>query len=261
MAGLKKWSAIAAGGTALCLAGVVGLGAGVAGAGAPSAFRHAATAAPAASVVPGTYNWVVDGAVVGTITFASGNTWSSSFDSDTGEWVQGGKAFTMDMTGGSDGSDGCLFAAKVGVGGTSVNAGSFDCSISGATGTWSAVSPGGAPTATSHGNPFARTAGAVSPLTSLVLGTYNWFINGTNLGTITYEAGNVWTSNYDSADGGTWLQAGKSLAMDMTTGTDGTGGCIFAGKVNHTGTKISKAAKPGAWICPGYGSSGSWYVS
>ncbi len=208
------------------------------------------------------YDWVVNGSLAGTITFASSNTWSSSFDGDTGEWVQGGKAFTMDTTGGSDGGFGCLFAAKVGAGGTSVDGGKFDCSISGATGTWSAVPAGGAPAAASHGNPFARSAGAaVSPLTSLVLGTYNWFIGGSNLGTITYEAGNVWTTD-DDADGGTWLQAGKGLAMDMTAGEDGTGGCIFAGKVGHTGTTISSAAKPGAWICPGYDDSyGTWWVS
>ncbi len=251
----RKRSITAAFGAAVCMAGVIGAGA---GASSPNPFRHSVPQVkPLATVVPGTYDWIVNGSSVGAISFVAGNTWTSSFDSDSGEWVQSGKSFAMDMTGGSDGSAGCLFAAKVGPGGTSIVKGAFSCSNSGASGTWSATpAPSSAPAAT-RGDVFA--APGVSPLTSIVLGTYKWFIGTTHEGAITYAAGNTWSSTVDG-DGGSWVQGGKTMAMTMTVGSDGTGGCIFAGKVGTTGKTVSSATAPGAWICPGYSSSGTWYV-
>jgi hypothetical protein len=197
----------------------------------------------------------VNATILGTITFAAGNTWSSTYDSDSGYWVQAGKNFTMDMIGGSDASAGCLFAAKVGPGGTSIVKGAYDCT-NGASGTWSATPAASAAPAATHD---AFAAHGVAPNTSLVLGTYHWFVGGTKVGTITYASGNTWSSTYLGA-GGSWVQAGKSIAMAMTAGSAGTGDCIFAGKVAVTGTTINSASSPGAWICPLYGTTGTWYV-
>ena len=103
MAQFRKWSTAAAFGVAVGLVGVTGFGAGVAGAGTTNPFRHVASAVkPDAAVVPGTYDWIGDNSSLGTITFTANNTWTGSFDSDSGEWVQAGKSFAMDMTGGSD---------------------------------------------------------------------------------------------------------------------------------------------------------------
>jgi hypothetical protein len=70
---------------------------------------------------------------------------------------------------------------------------------------------------------------------------------------------NAWSSTYNG-NGGFWVQSGKTVAMAMTAGSDDTGGCIFAGKVNTTGTGIGTATAPGAWVCPGFSSTGTWYV-
>jgi hypothetical protein len=259
MAHFKKWSTTAAFGAAVCLAGVMGVGAGMAGAGAPNPFRQSSPAVnPGVALVPGTYNWIVNGSSLGTITFASGNTWTSSFDSDSGEWVQAGKSFAMDMTGGTDGPAGCLFAAKVGLTGTSIVKGAYHCSNTGVSGTWSASPAASAAPAAAHGDVFA--APGVAPRASIVLGTYNWFVNGSDVGTITYAAGDTWSSSYIGA-GGAWVQGGNTMAMTMTSGGAGSGGCIFVGKVAITGTAVSSASKPGAWICPGLATHGIWYVS
>ncbi len=257
MAQFRKWSTAAALGAAVGLVGVTGVGAGVAGAGTTNPFRHVAPAVkPGAAVVPGTYDWILDRTNYGPITFTASNMWSASYDGDGGEWVQGGKAFAMDMTSGTDAPAGCLFAAKVGPGGTSIVKGTFSCTND-ATGIWSvAPAPSAAPAAT-HGRVFA--AHGVAPRTSLVLGSYKWFIHGAKAGTITYAADNAWSSTY-TGDGGFWVQSRKTVAMAMTAGNDRTGGCIFAGKVNTTGTGIGTATAPGAWVCPGFSSSGTWYV-
>ena len=92
MAYLKKWTAVAAGGAALSLAGVIGVGSGFAGA-APSndpheAFgRHGVTRrgpvqarhVPASSSTEPT---------TARSTFAAGNTFTAAFDGDSGTWVQ-----------------------------------------------------------------------------------------------------------------------------------------------------------------------------
>jgi hypothetical protein len=261
MAHVRAWWAAAALATALCLGGVLGVGAVVAGAGAaaPKLLRQSGPAVnPRTALVPGTYTWIGDNSTLGTITFAGGNTWTSSYDNDSGEWVEGATSFAMDMTGGHDGPAGCVFAAKVGVGGTSIVKGAFSCPGTGYSGSWSASPAVGASPATTHGDVFALQG--VAPRASLVLGTYKWFIGTHHDGTIAYAGGNAWSSTYQN-NGGSWVQGGTTIAMTMTSGADGTGGCIFAGKVAKTGTAVGSAGKPGAWICPGYSSSGTWYAS
>jgi hypothetical protein len=250
---------------AVCLAGVMGVGAGVAGAGAGAGnpFRHAAPGSKTgvksgAALVPGTYTWIGDNSTLGTITFTAGNTWSSNYDDDGGEWVQSGKSFAMDMTSGRDGHLGCLFAAKVGVGGTSLVKGAFSCSVTDYSGIWSASPSASTAPAATRGDAFASHGAA--PRASIVLGSYKWFIGSHHDGRITYAMGNAWSSTYHG-DGGSWVQGGTTMAMAVTEGGDGAGGCIFVGQVAKTGTAVSSASKPGAWICPGDSSSGTWYVS
>jgi hypothetical protein len=89
-------------------------------------------------------------------------------------------------------------------------------------------------------------------------GTYNWFENGSEIGTITYEDYD-WVGSVDG-DSGYFLTFGRVISMSAFGGTAGAGGCIFAGKISKAGTSIGSASKPGAWICPGYGTSGTWYA-
>ena len=104
-------------------------------------------------------------------------------------------------------------------------------------------------------------SGAMSPAAaSIVPGTYTFFVNGANVGAISLASGNTFTAAIDS-DSGTWVQAGKTAALTFTGGSDAAGGCVFAGKVNKTGTGISSAAKPGNWVCPGFGSNGTFYIT
>jgi hypothetical protein len=258
MARFRK-SSSAAFGAAACLAAVTGVGPVVAGAGAPNAPRQAGTAPePNSALLPGTYNWVGDGSSLGTITFNAGHTWSSSYDNDRGEWVQGGTSFAMDMAGGSDRGTGCLFAAKVAVGGTAIVKGTFSCSVTGFSGIWSASPVSSAHAAATPRDVFALHG--VAPRATIVLGTYKWFMGSNHDGRITYSDGNTWSSTYQH-DGGSWDQGGTTIAMATTSGKDRTGGCIFAGKVAKTGTAVNSANTPGAWICPGYSSSGTWYAS
>ena len=90
-------------------------------------------------------------------------------------------------------------------------------------------------------------------------GTYQFFVNGSDTGAITFASGNTFTAAIDS-DSGTWVQAGKIAGLIFTGGSDAAGGCVFAGHVSATGKAISSAAKPGDWACPGFGSAGNFYI-
>ena len=118
---IRKWTVVAVAGAALSLAGVVGVGPVWAGA-APSnntlIHGSGAMSPPAASIVPGTYTFFVNGANVGAISLASGNTFTAAIDSDSGTWVQAGKTAALTFTGGSDAAGGCVFAGKVNKTGT-----------------------------------------------------------------------------------------------------------------------------------------------
>jgi hypothetical protein len=100
---------------------------------------------------------------------------------------------------------------------------------------------------------------ASSDATPLKPGTYNWFIDGVDVGTITFAANNTYTSTLDGGDAGTWVQAGETAGLSITSGNDAEGVCVFAGHVLNS-KAMSYAAKPGDWACPGVGSSGTFYI-
>ena len=109
---LKRWTVATAGAT-VCLAGVVGVSTGLAGAAPEGDVLQHSTSAVEASAVPfspGTYEWYVDGNPDGTITIASNNTFTSSVASDSGTWVQAGETFGLFVDGGGDAGAGCVFA-------------------------------------------------------------------------------------------------------------------------------------------------------
>ncbi len=76
------------------------------------------------------------------------------------------------------------------------------------------------------------TAGAIVP------GTYNWTLDGSVTKKISIASDNTFTSRLNHDDSGTWVQGGSAAAFSITGGTDRSGGCIFVGKVNHTGTAV-----------------------
>ncbi len=104
--------------------------------------------------------------------------------------------------------------------------------------------------------------GTVSPdAVPIVPGTYVWFVDGQSaVYSITLASNNTFTDTAAPDDTGTWVQNNVTAALTITAGNDGPRGCIFAGHVNDTGTGISSAAKPGDWVCPGFGTTGTFYI-
>ena len=110
-------------------------------------------------------------------------------------------------------------------------------------------------------DPMRHSAGTVSHnAIPFKPGKYSFFVNGANDGKIKFAAGNTFTAAIDG-DSGTWVQTSNTAGMVFTGGSDAAGGCVFAGHVNDTGLNISTAAKPGNWACPGFGSSGTFYIA
>ena len=162
MAHLKKWTVVVAGGAALSLAGVLCVGAGLAGAQTNDAMRHSvSTASPTVKFKPGTYEWYNDGAPFGTITVAKHSVFSSSVVSDTGTWVQSGKTFALYITGGGDASGDCVFAGKVKASGTGVSSaskpGSWVCPGASSGTFYIGPVPAGASATQAHGGSFTQS--------------------------------------------------------------------------------------------------------
>ena len=111
-----------------------------------------------------------------------------------------------------------------------------------------------------RGDAFARSGAVADPDGPVVPGTYTWTLDGDYSGAITFASGNTYTSTLSGNDSGAWVQAGKSVALSISGGTDGGGGCLMVGKGNKAGTAIG-AKKPGKWVCPGYGTSGTFVTS
>jgi hypothetical protein len=259
----KKWM-LATAGAAVCLAGVVGAGTGLAGA-APSGdvLQHSTGAVEPNAVPfsPGTYEWYVNGNPDGTITIASNNTFTSTVASDSGTWVQAGETFGLFITGGSDGGAGCTFAGHA-VTSTMVSyaakPGHWACPGYVSTGTFyiAPVPSSGVNTAQVHGSPF--TAHSVAPMSAgkLLAGRYKWTEDGYYSGIMSIASHNTYTSTLSGNDAGTWVQSGSAASFSITSGVDSGIGCLEVGKVNHTGTAVGTSAKPGLWACPGTGTTG-----
>ena len=266
MANLKKWTALAAGGAAISLAGVMCMGAGLAGAQSSDAVRHSApTVSPSVKFKPGTYEWYNDGNPYGTITVAKHSVFSSTIASDTGTWVQSGKTFGLYITGGGDASGDCVFAGKVKASGTGVSSaskpGNWACpGLSGGTFYIGPVPPEASATR-ANGNSFTSSSARPTTAGPLVPGTYLWTLDGYYTGNITFATGNTYTSTLTGDDSGGWVQGGSSIAITIAGGADGGGGCLQVGKVNAAGTAVGTSGSPGNWVCPGYATKGTFVIN
>jgi hypothetical protein len=99
---------------------------------------------------------------------------------------------------------------------------------------------------------------AVAPA-AFSVGTYTAFLNGSMNGTISFASNFTYTSTIEGNDAGSWVDVGKSIVFDVTSGTDASGKCVFVGSVTST-TTISSATKPGKFSCSGFAVNGTWYV-
>ncbi len=268
MAHLKKWTAVAAGGAALTLAGVIGVGSGFAGA-APSndPMRHSAGTVShnAIPFKPGKYSFFVNGANDGKIKFAAGNTFTAAIDGDSGTWVQTSNTAGMVFTGGSDAAGGCVFAGHVNDTGlnisTAAKPGNWACPGFGSSGTFYIAKASGATASQAHGNVFARADAVPANAGPIVPGTYLWTEDGYYSGNITIASGNTYTSTLSGNDAGAWAQAGSAFAFSISSGVDSGIGCLEVGKVNASGTAVGTSAHPGNWACPGTGTTGTFVIS
>jgi hypothetical protein len=99
---------------------------------------------------------------------------------------------------------------------------------------------------------------AVAPA-AFTVGTYTAFLNGSMNGTISFASNFTYTSTIEGNDAGSWIDVGKRIVFDVTSGTDASGQCIFVGNVTSK-TSIGSAASPGKFSCPGLPVNGTWYV-
>ena len=264
MSHLKKWTAATAGAT-VCLAGMVGVGAGLAGAAqSGSVLQHSTPSAqPGATPIGfGTYEWYVNGSAAGTITIASNNTFTSTVfgTNDSGTWVQAGETFGLWITGGTDASGGCVFAGHVLASNEvsyAAKPGHWACTGYGTTGTfYIAPVPPGASTNQGQRDAFAVRGAVPMSAGKILAGKYKWILDGDYPGVMTIASSNTYTSTLSGNDSGSWVQSGSAFTVNISGGTDGAGGCLMVGKVNHTGTAVGTTTKPGNWVCPGYGTNG-----
>jgi hypothetical protein len=251
MARFKHWR-IASASVAVSLVGIIGSGAAPAGAQAPST----------GSLALGTYGWFIDGNGVATITLASGNTFTTALDGgDTGTWVQSGTTAALTITGGTGGPAGCIFAGKLNSTGTGIGSagkpGNWVCH-DGSSGTFYIVKSGGTSSRT-NGAALVRPR-SVPTASQVVPRKYTWTLNGDNTFSIKLASNHSFKSTFDN-DTGEWVQGGPAVALTITGGGEGGGGCLFVGKGNKTGTAIASSTKPGNWACPGLGVSGTFYTS
>jgi hypothetical protein len=262
----KQWTAVAAGGGALALAGVIGVGPALAGAQSNDPLRQSvgAVSPDASPLKPGTYKLFINGDKAASIMFASNNTFTSPIDGgDSGTWVQAGKTWGMVITAGADAAAGCIFAGHVDTGGMAISfaskPGHWSCPGLGSSGTFFIAAREG-PATPALSDAFTRSS--VRPMTAgaIVPGTYNWTLDGSVTKKISIGSDNTFTSRLNHDDSGTWVQGGSAAALSITAGTDGAGGCLFVGKVNHTGTAVGAEGEPANWVCPGFESAGTFFI-
>jgi hypothetical protein len=109
-------------------------------------------------------------------------------------------------------------------------------------------------------------AGAAGhPATASAPGVYTYndggvITEGGAATTLTINANGTFTLIYASiTDTGVWLQNGKTIALTVTSGEDGSAGCLLLGTIKSRG--INSEAKPGPIDCQSeFGKTGTWYA-
>jgi hypothetical protein len=112
----------------------------------------------------------------------------------------------------------------------------------------------------------ATATSQAKPSTLSPVGLYNYndggiITEGGSAATITINANGTFNLLYASiTDNGVWLTQGKTIALTITSGEDGSAGCLLLGTVVRKG--INSAAKPGPIDCQAeFGKTGTWYAS
>jgi hypothetical protein len=97
------------------------------------------------------------------------------------------------------------------------------------------------------------------------VGVYNYFdggiiIEGGAATTINVNANGTFNLLYSTiTDNGVWLMEGRTIALTVTSGEDGSAGCLLLGTVVRRG--INSSAKQGPIDCQAeFGKSGTWYA-
>jgi hypothetical protein len=113
----------------------------------------------------------------------------------------------------------------------------------------------GPATATSH----------ATPSTPSPVGLYNYtdggiITEGGAATTMTINANGTFNLLYASiTDTGVWVTQGKTIALTITSGEDGSAGCLLLGTIKHKG--INSAASQGPINCQAeFGKTGTWYA-
>lgn len=109
-------------------------------------------------------------------------------------------------------------------------------------------------------------SGDAHPNVVSAVGIYDYFdgnviVEGGAAATITINANGTWTLMYSSiTDAGVWVQQGRALALTVTSGEDGSAGCLLLGTVQRRG--INSATNQGPINCSNpFGKTGTWYAT
>ena len=95
------------------------------------------------------------------------------------------------------------------------------------------------------------------------VGVYNYFDGGIipdAATTMNVNANGTFNLLYSTiTDNGVWLMEGRTIALTVTSGEDGSAGCLLLGTVVRKG--INSSAKQGPIDCQAeFGKSGTWYA-
>jgi hypothetical protein len=172
---------------------------------------------------------------------------AGSVDDCNGEWVQAGKAISIDIY------NNCglwIFSGTIGPHGALSSAsapGRYLADESGSTfpGTWYAVRGGAAAVASGHPalshRPLASSDG---PRSTTAGGTYSFFYDNQTAGTMVLSSNGSFSNTFPNGRvcTGHWVQSGKSVAIDWTLAND-CAPSILAGSVKPK--SLSTKQKPG----------------
>lgn len=115
----------------------------------------------------------------------------------------------------------------------------------------------GASSRTPANKPTHISSGHVIQNAPSAVGTYEWFVEGTDDGQITLNSDGTWSSALH-CDAGSWLTQKSTIALsDLTCGGDPTGETFMATVGKHG---LSSSKKPGDFLYPYDSYSGTWYA-
>jgi hypothetical protein len=112
----------------------------------------------------------------------------------------------------------------------------------------------------------ATAASHAAPSALNPVGLYNYndggiITEGGAATTLTINANGTFSLLYASiTDNGVWLTSGRTIALTVTSGEDGSAGCLLLGTIVRKG--INSAAKQGPIDCNAeFGKTGTWYAA